>query len=112
MTVTIAATTTKGQVLPASAWESVQKACDLADNLEDARRKVRNHRIRVQKFGLFIPSSYADFLTFIVFCFQSLTDLQLRTIPYVRPSSKSVGHRRHHNSSKTIGYRRWPCCSV
>ena len=40
MSVMITATTTNGQPLPESEWLAVQRACDLADNLEEARKKV------------------------------------------------------------------------
>lgn len=40
MSVMITATTTNGQQLPDSEWAAVQRACDLADNLEEARVKV------------------------------------------------------------------------
>ena len=41
MSVMITATTTNGQQLSDGEWEAVQRACDLADNLEEARKKVR-----------------------------------------------------------------------
>ena len=40
MSVMITATTTMGQPLPDAEWQAVERACDLADNLEDARKKV------------------------------------------------------------------------
>ena len=42
MSVMITATTTTGQPLPEPEWEAVQRACDLADNLEEVRKKVRD----------------------------------------------------------------------
>lgn len=42
MTVTIASTTTKGTPLPDAGWQAVLRACDLADRLEEARKKVRD----------------------------------------------------------------------
>ena len=41
MSVLITATTTSGQLLTEAAWQAVQRACDLADRLEEARKKVR-----------------------------------------------------------------------
>ena len=41
MSVMITATTTTGAPLPESEWEAVQRACDLAENLEEVRKKVR-----------------------------------------------------------------------
>ena len=40
MSVMITATTTTGQSLLESEWEAVQRACDLADKLEEIRKKV------------------------------------------------------------------------
>ncbi|KIO28902.1 hypothetical protein M407DRAFT_21979 [Tulasnella calospora MUT 4182] len=40
MTVTIAATTTKGTPLPDAVWQALVRACDLADRLEEARKKI------------------------------------------------------------------------
>lgn len=42
MSVLVTATTTSGQPLTEQDWEAVQRACDLADKLEEARKKVRN----------------------------------------------------------------------
>ncbi|KAG8877570.1 U4/U6-U5 snRNP complex subunit prp31 [Tulasnella sp. 331] len=40
MTITITSTTTRGQPLPDQVWQAVQRACDLADRMEDARKKI------------------------------------------------------------------------
>ena len=40
MSVHIAASTSSGKKLPESEWLAVQNACDLADRLEEARKKV------------------------------------------------------------------------
>ncbi|GJE84960.1 U4/U6 small nuclear ribonucleoprotein Prp31 [Phanerochaete sordida] len=40
MSVMITATTTTGEPLPEAEWEAVQRACDLADNLEEVRKKI------------------------------------------------------------------------
>lgn len=40
MSVLVTATTTSGQQLSEAEWETVQRACDLADKLEEARKKV------------------------------------------------------------------------
>lgn len=42
MSVLVTATTTSGQPLSEAAWAAVQRACDLADRLEEARKKVRH----------------------------------------------------------------------
>ena len=41
MSVLVTATTSAGQQLSDAEWETVQRACDLADRLEEARKKVR-----------------------------------------------------------------------
>jgi hypothetical protein len=41
MSVLMAATTSTGQKLSDSGWQSVERACDLADRLEKVRTKVR-----------------------------------------------------------------------
>ncbi|KAI0347438.1 Nop domain-containing protein [Trametopsis cervina] len=40
MSVMITATTTTGQPLPENEWKAVERACDLADDLEEARKKI------------------------------------------------------------------------
>ncbi|KAH9894376.1 Nop domain-containing protein [Cubamyces lactineus] len=40
MSVLVTATTTSGQQLPDAEWKAVQRACDLADRLEEARKKI------------------------------------------------------------------------
>lgn len=41
MSVLITATTTTGKPLTDASWQAVLRACDLADRLEEARKKVR-----------------------------------------------------------------------
>ena len=45
MSVLIMATTTRGRTLTDAEWKTVEDACDLADRLEEARRKVRTRRL-------------------------------------------------------------------
>ena len=40
MSVVVTATTTSGRLLTNPEWAAVQRACDLADRLEEARKKV------------------------------------------------------------------------
>ncbi|KZT72688.1 Nop domain-containing protein [Daedalea quercina L-15889] len=40
MSVMVTATTTSGQPLSEAEWQTVQRACDLADKLEEARKKI------------------------------------------------------------------------
>jgi len=42
MSVLVTATTTSGQQLTDAGWAAVDRACDLADRLEEARKKVRS----------------------------------------------------------------------
>lgn len=41
MSVVVTSTTTSGKLLADAEWTAVQRACDLADRLEEARKKVR-----------------------------------------------------------------------
>lgn len=41
MSVVVTATTTTGRRLADADWAAVERACDLADRLEEARKKVR-----------------------------------------------------------------------
>jgi U4/U6 small nuclear ribonucleoprotein PRP31 len=41
MNVLMTATTTSGQPLSDAEWKAVERACDLAERLEEARKKVR-----------------------------------------------------------------------
>lgn len=45
MSVLVTATTTSGQTLSELDWTAVQQACDLADHLEEARKKVISTRL-------------------------------------------------------------------
>jgi len=45
MSVVIAATTSAGKMLSAAEWKAVERACELADLLEDARRKVSSQTV-------------------------------------------------------------------
>ena len=57
MSVVITATTTPGKQLPDPAWFAVQRACDLADNLEEARKKVPlSHPLRLVIINAFFRS--------------------------------------------------------
>lgn len=40
MSVVVTATTTSGRQLSDADWASIERACDLADRLEEARKKV------------------------------------------------------------------------
>ena len=44
MSVLVTATTTSGEPLSEQEWQSVQRACDLADRLEEARKNVGSIR--------------------------------------------------------------------
>ena len=47
MSVLVTATTTHGQRLPDPEWKVVERACDLTDKLEEARRKVGSLSLRL-----------------------------------------------------------------
>ena len=53
MSVLMAATTSTGQKLSDSGWQSVERACDLADRLEKVRTKVRalSNLLRCRRTG-------------------------------------------------------------
>ena len=51
MSVLVTATTTAGEPLSDAEWQSVQRACDLADRLEEARKKVSTAVEQPQTFG-------------------------------------------------------------
>lgn len=58
MSVLVTATTTSGQTLSAAEWQTVQRACDLADRLEEARKKVRHI---LEMFPAYLTLSGPDF---------------------------------------------------
>jgi U4/U6 small nuclear ribonucleoprotein PRP31 len=43
MSVLVTATTSPGKPLTEAEWQAVQRACDLADRLEEARKKVNTN---------------------------------------------------------------------
>jgi U4/U6 small nuclear ribonucleoprotein PRP31 len=47
MSVVVTSTTTSGKLLSNAEWTAVQRACDLADRLEEARKKVRSFCLSV-----------------------------------------------------------------
>ena len=48
MSVLVTATTTHGQPLSDSEWKVVERACELTDKLEEARRKVATYHPTIQ----------------------------------------------------------------
>ncbi|THH12314.1 hypothetical protein EW145_g27 [Phellinidium pouzarii] len=58
MSVLVTATTTSGQALSDGEWVAVQKACNLADRLEEARRKARTTFRWVNIFMLKSPQIF------------------------------------------------------
>jgi U4/U6 small nuclear ribonucleoprotein PRP31 len=53
MSVVVTASTTSGRQLSDNEWKAIQKACNLADRLEDARKKVRKlQSLRRSEFNL------------------------------------------------------------
>ena len=88
MSVLVTATTTSGQPLPESGWAAVQRACDLADRLEEARKKVCNHH------GSFDSPSHLRI------------DLHVRELANEYPCTKPIRYRRY-NYSREITRSCW-----
>ena len=82
MSVLVTATTTPGQPLTLQAWKVVSDACDLADRLEDARKKVL--------LRLTFPSPQLTVLS----------DIFLRELPHERSRTELIRHRWTHYSCK------------
>ena len=61
MSVLVTATTTSGQPLTEAAWNTVERACGLADRLEEARKKVRNTTLSVLRTGRSRRFDFFDF---------------------------------------------------
>ena len=85
MSVLVTATTTPGQPLTPQAWQVVWDACDLADRLEDARKKVMRSVI-CQFHGLII-----------------LSDIFLRELPYERTCTELIRNCWTYHSGEVIG---------
>ena len=90
MSVLVTATTTAGQQLSEAEWQAVQRACDLADRLEEARKKVRQVSV--------CQCSLAETL---------LADLHVCLFTNECACSQSVRYRRYHHSREVVGCRRW-----
>ena len=54
MSVVVTATTTSGTKLTNESWAAIQRACDLADRLEEARKRVS---------GSFVPKGMTQIVT-------------------------------------------------
>lgn len=85
----ITATTTTGQPLPDSEWQAVERACDLADNLEEARKKV-------------CRSSQAWHWILM----RLLADLHVRELTNEHPRAQPISYCRYYYSRKITGCRR------
>lgn len=90
MSVMITATTTQGQQLPESEWEAVQRACDLADNLEEARKKVR----------LAVPAQSHKY--------QLSTDFHVRELANECTCTEPISYRRYNHSCEITRCGGWP----
>lgn len=86
MSVLVTATTTHGQPLSEVEWKTVQKACDLADRLEEARKRVCK-----------ITLSFSELM--------AILDLHVRQFAHARASAQPISHRRHNDSRQTP----WSC---
>lgn len=92
MSVLVTSSTSKGQKLSDNEWLAVQNACDLADRLEEARKKV-------SPFG---GESCIDS------CYNTSSDFHLCQFADERACSQSLGHRRHYNCGETPWSSWWP----
>lgn len=86
MSVVVTATTTPGKPLTQSEWLSVERACELADRLEDARRQVSARCRVVYEWSLII-----------------LSDFHLRELTNEHSCSQSLSYRRDYNSGEAFG---------
>jgi U4/U6 small nuclear ribonucleoprotein PRP31 len=59
MSVVVTATTTSGKPLSDAEWNAVQRACDLADRLEEARKKVRPVPFKIFRAHIIIDLRYS-----------------------------------------------------
>lgn len=92
MSVLITATTTSGQTLTDAQWAAVEKACDLADKLEEARKKA----------------SKCLFCTINVVANEGRTDFHVRQLKNECSGTKSFSHRWYYYSCKTTRCGRRP----
>ena len=91
MSVLVTATTTTGQPLTEASWEAVQRACDLADRLEEARKKV--------------SPAFCAHMTLPVY--PNATDLPVRQLTNEYPCSQPIRYRRYHHSREVARSCRW-----
>ena len=95
MSVLMAATTSAGQKLSDPEWQSVERACDLADRLEKVRTKVQRT----------ISSRSINGLTKLD------SDLHVRQFANECPCAKFVSYRRYNHSGQITRCGRWPECT-
>jgi hypothetical protein len=96
MSVLVTATTSPGQPLTEAAWQAVDRACDLADRLEEARRKVG-----LSPLIMFVLQA----LTFHV------TDIHVRQLANECTGTKPIRYYWYNYSCQITGRRRgsgWP----
>jgi hypothetical protein len=92
MSVMITATTTTGAPLPEGEWEAVQRACDLADNLEEVRKKVRRTLFLAVSMILIVP----------------LPDIHVRQLANECSCSQPVSYCGYYYSCEVAWRCRWP----
>lgn len=93
MSVLVTATTTTGKRLTDGDWAAVERACDLADRLEEARKKVR---IRPAPF--YSISERNPFL-----------DFHVRQLKNECASTESISYCWYHHSRQASRSRGWTC---
>ena len=89
MSVLVTATTTHGQPLSDPKWKAVERACDLADKLEEAKRKVGSspfHQTRTSHWW---------------------TDIYVCQLAYECPRTQLVHYCWNHHSCKATWSCRW-----
>ena len=85
MSVVVTATTTSGKQLSDPDWRSVQRACDLADHLEEARKKVHTSLF-------YVPPIENHFL---------YIDIHVRQLENECTCTQSVSYCWYYHSCKT-----------
>ena len=94
MSVLVTATTSSGQPLTEAAWQAVERACDLADRLEEARKKVR-----INLLVPTLPHPGAKILKYLI------ADIHVRQLANECTGSQPIRYYWYHYSREVTG-----CC--
>lgn len=93
MSVLVTATTTSGVPLLEQDWEAVQRACDLADKLEEARKKVSITLSTTKQCEARTN--------------RNLPDFHVRELTNEYSCTQPISYRRYNYSCKTTRCCRW-----